>query len=268
MLYLSVLLSGLYAISLVAAAGQKCYSLTGTELDNTFTSCNSTAKHSGCCATNRTTGADICLDNGLCMATENVYMGTIWQPGCTDSTGKATQCPQLCPGMNNNFDGLNPVPAWNIQTCDFGIYCCRAINDRRNCCNNSTAPRVTTTSIGAFELQTATASSTSISSAATATDSPSDLEANLTSTEDVCKDEKHKTAVVGGAVGGILGTTVVGMLGLVYWMSKREQRQRKLKEHYEEQFAQTWAYRKAMAASTTSMRTEAQEEFMSKSSGS
>ena len=174
--------------------------------------------------------------------------------------------------VSNDFDGLNAVSAWNIQTCDFGTYCCRAINDRRNCCNNSTAPRVTTTSIGAFQLQTATAvsssTSTAASSAATATGSPPDLEATLTSNEDICKSEKHKTAVVGGAVGGILGAAVVGLVSLVYWMSKREQRQRKLKEHYEEQFAQTWAYRKAMAASSTSMKTDAYEESMGKSSGS
>lgn len=73
---------------------------------------------------------------------------------------------------------------------------------------------------------------------------------------------------MGGAVGGILGAVVVALMGLVYWMSKREQRQRKLKEHYEEQFAQTWAYRKAMAASTTSMKTDTHEEFLGKASGS
>jgi hypothetical protein len=174
--------------------------------------------------------------------------------------------------VNNDFGGLNPVSAWNVQTCDFGTYCCRAINDRRNCCNNSTAPRVTTTSIGTFQFQTATAvsssSSTAASSTATATNSSSDLGATLTSNEDVCKSEKHKTVVVSGTVGGILGAAVVGLLGVVYWMSKREQRQRKLKEHYEEQFAQTWAYRKAMAASTTSMKTDAHEEFMGKATGS
>ena len=93
----SFTLSFSYA-TLVAAASQKCYSLTGSELDNTFAPCNSTAKHSGCCATNKSVGADICLDSGLCMATSGQYMGTIWQPGCTDSTGKATECPQLCPG--------------------------------------------------------------------------------------------------------------------------------------------------------------------------
>ncbi|KAF3039504.1 hypothetical protein E8E12_004041 [Didymella heteroderae] len=205
------------------------------------------------------------------MATQNEFIGTIWQPGCTDSTGKAIECPQLCPGMNNDFSGLTPVSAWNVQTCDFGTYCCRAINDRRNCCNNATAPRFTTSSIGALRLQVSTTvsspgSSTS-SAAATATGSSSNLEeATLASNADVCKSERHKTAIVGGVLGGIFGPAVVGLLGLAYWMWKREQRQRKLKEHYEEQFAQTWAYRKAMAASTTSMKTDANEEFMGKSS--
>jgi hypothetical protein len=175
--------------------------------------------------------------------------------------------------VKNNFDGLNPVSAWNVQTCDFGTYCCRAINDRRNCCNNSTAPRITTTSIGALQLQSATALSPSVSSTssaiATATGFSSDREATLTSNADVCEGEKHNTIVVGGVLGGILGTAVVGLLGLTCWMSKREQRQRKLKEHYEEQFSQTWSYRKkAMAASTTSVKTDAHEEFMGKSSGS
>ena len=98
MLSRSIILSFLYTTSLVAAANQKCYSLTGAELDDTFAPCNSTAKHSGCCATNKSTGADICLDSGLCMASSGQYMGTIWQPGCTDSTGMASECPQLCPG--------------------------------------------------------------------------------------------------------------------------------------------------------------------------
>lgn len=172
----------------------------------------------------------------------------------------------------NDIDGLNPVSAWNIQTCDFGTYCCRAINDRRNCCNNSTAQRITATSIGALQLQTAAAmpssTSTSACSAATATNPPSNLGATLVPDQDVCKGEKHKTAVVGGLLGGILGPAVVALVGLVFWISKREQRQRKLKEHYEEQFAQTWSYRKAMAASMTSMKTDVHEEFTGKSSGS
>ncbi|KAF1927903.1 uncharacterized protein M421DRAFT_5576 [Didymella exigua CBS 183.55] len=273
MLSRSYLISFVYATSLVAAASQKCYSLTGTLLNDSFAPCNPTARHSGCCATNKTSGADICLDSGLCTATQNEFMGTIWQNGCTDSTGNATECPQLCPGMNKDFDGLTPVSAWNIQTCDFGTYCCRGIDDRHNCCNNSTAPRITTTSIGAFQLQTSTAVSSSTSStssaAATATSLSYDREATLTSNADVCKSEKHKTTIIGSVIGGVLGTAMVCLLGVVYWMAKREQRQRKLKEHYEKQFAQTWAYRKALATSTTSVKTESHhEEFMEKSSGS
>ena len=96
MLSRSTLLLALYAAA--GAAAQTCYGLTGDVLDHSFAPCNPDAKHSGCCATNRTTGADICLDSGLCMSTTSDYMGTIWQPGCTDSTGQATECPQVCPG--------------------------------------------------------------------------------------------------------------------------------------------------------------------------
>jgi hypothetical protein len=96
MLSRSTLLFALYAAA--GAAAQTCYGLTGAVLDHSFAPCNPDAKHSGCCATNRTTGADVCLDSGLCMSTTSDYMGTIWQPGCTDSTGKATECPQVCPG--------------------------------------------------------------------------------------------------------------------------------------------------------------------------
>jgi hypothetical protein len=169
---------------------------------------------------------------------------------------------------SNDFGGLDPVSAWNIQMCDFGTYCCRALNDRRNCCNNSTAPRITTSSIGAFQLQTATAVSSSTSTSAlpavTATNSPSDLEATLEPNEDVCKSEKHKTAVVGGALGGILGAAVLSLMAVIFWMYKRERRQRKLKEHYEEQFSQTWAYRKAMGASNTSIKNGGHEEWIGK----
>jgi hypothetical protein len=38
------------------------------------------------------------------------------------------------------------------------------------------------------------------------------------------------------------------------WLRSKEQHQRRLKEHYEEQFAQTGAYRRAVAASSASLR--------------
>lgn len=87
----------LFVTLISVTVSQKCYGLDGKALDNTFAPCNPNAKHSGCCATKRTTGSDICLDNGLCMATTNELMGTIWQNGCTDATGKSEACPRMCP---------------------------------------------------------------------------------------------------------------------------------------------------------------------------
>ncbi|KAG9197953.1 hypothetical protein G6514_000672 [Epicoccum nigrum] len=287
MLSRSTLLLVLYAAA--GAAAQTCYSLTGGVLDHSFAPCNPDAKHSGCCATNRTTGGDICLDSGLCMSTTTEHMGTIWQPGCTDSTGKATECPQVCPGMNNKFDGHDPVPAWNIQTCDFGTYCCRAINDNSSCCNNSTAPTFKSSTLGSWDFKAAAIAavgssdvssddsstiSTPATSSSTAAPSPEETQATLITNADVCESEKQKTVIVGGALGGILGAVIVGLLGVIFWMAKREQRQRRLKEHYEEQFAQTWAYRKHIAASTASVkddrldRIDSHDEIVDKSSSS
>ena len=88
----------LFATFVALAIGQKCYGLDGTALDDTFAPCNPSAKQSGCCAVKRTVGsADLCLDNGLCMGTNNEFMGTIWQNGCTDPTGKDEACPRMCP---------------------------------------------------------------------------------------------------------------------------------------------------------------------------
>lgn len=39
---------------------------------------------------------------------------------------------------------------------------------------------------------------------------------------------------------------IVGLAGLVAWLARREKRQRRLKEHYEEQFGQNFAYRRTV----------------------
>jgi len=81
---------------IAVAMAQKCYSVDGAALNSTFTPCNPGAKHSGCCAS-----TDLCLSNGLCMATTDVYIGIIFSRGCTDSTGNDVACPQLCPGRKS-----------------------------------------------------------------------------------------------------------------------------------------------------------------------
>ncbi|KAF2121496.1 hypothetical protein BDV96DRAFT_640886 [Lophiotrema nucula] len=259
----------LIAIGIVIAADQTCYGLNGTELDTTYGPCKPGARHSGCCAINRPAGSvDICLDNGLCMATDGQFMGTIWQDGCTDPTGEDPGCPRMCPDVRDSFDGLNKVLAWNIQMCDYGTYCCRAVNDHNNCCNNATAPIIKTNFLGAFQFETSTAGVASTSaptstptSASAATETvfgtaiTSGVPFQATSTSAprpnaVCS--KDKSAVVGGAVGGVLGAVIIALLGAMWWLYKRENRQRKLKEHYEEQFGQTWAYRRTVLVESDS----------------
>ncbi len=96
MLRLSLLT--VFAVFAAAATSQKCYALDGTALDDTYAPCNPGATYSSCCATKRTSGSpDICLDSGLCMQTNNEFMGTLWQSGCTDPTGKDAACAKLCP---------------------------------------------------------------------------------------------------------------------------------------------------------------------------
>ena len=87
-----------FATFVALSASHQCFGLDGSKLDNTFAPCNPTAKHSGCCATNRPSGAELCLDSGLCMSTIGESTGMIWQAGCTDESGKAVECPRVCPG--------------------------------------------------------------------------------------------------------------------------------------------------------------------------
>ncbi|KAH8728792.1 hypothetical protein GQ44DRAFT_578819, partial [Phaeosphaeriaceae sp. PMI808] len=213
----------LFAIAL----GQQCYGVDGTKLDDTFAPCNPTANHSGCCATKRSSGADLCLDNGLCMSTRGEFMGMIWQNGCTDATGKDVACLKICPDSTNNIGGLNPVSAWNVQQCDYGKFCCRAANDRRSCCNNTTSPKITTSSIGAFQVQTSTATSTSstpqltqVLGTAVSTGSPFTVTTAPSSNN--CQKEKQQTAVVGSVIGGLFGVIILFLASAMLWMHKKE----------------------------------------------
>ncbi|KAF2659192.1 hypothetical protein K491DRAFT_712957 [Lophiostoma macrostomum CBS 122681] len=245
------------SLSTAADANATCYGLDGTQLDDTYAPCNTGSGHSGCCATRGAAGSvDICLDNGLCMATNDQYIGTIWQEGCTDATGKDPGCPNICPDATTNFDGLTSVSAWNIQMCDYGSYCCRAVGDHNNCCSNATAPKITTTFLGAFQVATSTATSattsqdpTSVVATAVSTGQPF-TSTSLPSTASTCP--KDKSAQVGGAVGGVLSAAILGLLGVIFWMHRREKHQRKMKEHYEEQFGQNFAYRRTIIVESDS----------------
>ncbi|KAH3946863.1 hypothetical protein HBI56_061750 [Parastagonospora nodorum] len=263
-----------FATFVALSASQQCFGLDGSKLDDTFAPCNPTAKHSGCCATNRPSGAELCLDTGLCMSTTGQSTGMIWQAGCTDETGKAVECPRVCPGVSNNFGGLTAIKAWNIQQCDSGTYCCRAPNDKRSCCDSSSAPKVTISSLGSLQLPVATAtpvpSSTSSPSsspknvAATAVSTGSTFLATSAASPDTCTKERHQTAVVGGTIGGLFGTIIVALACLAFWLHKSEARQRRLKNHYEEQFVQTAAYRRTLASTISLLGSNELEEVKSR----
>lgn len=73
---------------------------------------------------------------------------------------------------------------------------------------------------------------------------------------------------MGGTVGGLFGALILGLVATILLMYKKEKRQRRLKEHYEEQFSQTNAYRKALASSAGSIRESTfMEDLKLKSSG-
>jgi threonine dehydrogenase-like Zn-dependent dehydrogenase len=150
----------------------------------------------------------------------------------------------------DDFDGLKPVTAWQLQTCDYGKYCCRGINDRRSCCNNATAPKVTTTLSATLQLPPPTPSPTSEDVLATSTPSTTALPLD----KNTCAKEKRETVIVGSTIGTLFGAIIAALAATILWMYKREKRQRKLKEHYEQQFSQTNAYRKALASSAGSTR--------------
>jgi NhaP-type Na+/H+ or K+/H+ antiporter len=90
--------------------------------------------------------------------------------------------------------------------------------------------------------------------AATAVSTGTPFEATPTPPAKTCAKEKRETAIVGGTLTAVFSILIAGLAATIYWMYKREKRQRRLKEHYEEQFSQTNAYRKALASSAGSCR--------------
>ncbi|EMD95495.1 hypothetical protein COCC4DRAFT_155910 [Bipolaris maydis ATCC 48331] len=237
---------------------QQCYGVDGSLLDKSYTPCNPSAKNSGCCAS-----GDICLSNGLCMGTQGASIGVIFSRGCTDSTGKDVACPQQCSGGSSNSNSASTTAAWQLETCDSGEYCCRAANSTKSCCNNPTAPRVT--SPLSATLQIPAPASTPAADSPDQEPASSSPRPTLPITSN-CQEEKTHTAIVGAILGGLLGGIILGLIIAVRWMYKRERRQRRLKEHYETQMSKTNAYRKALEETVGSARPSLSlEQVVSKS---
>lgn len=77
-------------------AAKKCYYVDGSDVDNSFQPCFPNKDVSPCCASNKDSG-DMCLSSGICYAQQGMYNGLMYVNGCTDKTGKSSDCVQVCP---------------------------------------------------------------------------------------------------------------------------------------------------------------------------
>lgn len=202
-------------ISLVrGVSAAQCYHLDGTQADKTHQPCDPDAEVSACCALDKG-NPDVCLSSGLCYAQEPFYRGLIYSNGCTDPSGESGECPHFCPDRRDEWNGGAEVEVWNILQCNpGGQFCCRATDDRENCCANSTA--TVKSDIGSLVLCPTSSTSEKTRSAPSSTDDPT---LSHTSTADCPADD---TALVGGAVGGALGGALLALvvLTLITWKRK------------------------------------------------
>ncbi|PHH74268.1 hypothetical protein CDD80_3191 [Ophiocordyceps camponoti-rufipedis] len=182
---------------LASAAKQQCYGIDGTPSDDSQQPCNPEAVFSPCCALNKAK-PDVCLSSGLCYAQDSGYEGFIYSNGCTDPTGRADACPHVCPDRTNNWKGGPVVASYNVLQCREGShFCCRKSLDPENCCSNAGA--VVSVNVGQLRFPTTTASASAV------------CHPDRAVSEKPCP--KDNSAVVGGAVGAVLGGALLASLG-------------------------------------------------------
>jgi hypothetical protein len=80
-----------FGLCISASLTTTCYSIQGQPLGPNYLPCNTTTQYSACCNI-----LDLCTSNGLCLATKSGYQGFLYANGCTDSTGRADECPHAC----------------------------------------------------------------------------------------------------------------------------------------------------------------------------
>ncbi|PFH56878.1 hypothetical protein XA68_15828 [Ophiocordyceps unilateralis] len=210
------LLALLVLASPLSAAKQQCYHIDGTPSADSSQPCNPEAVFSPCCDTNKAK-PDICLSSGLCYAQDSGFEGFIYSNGCTDPSGKADACPHVCPDRTNNWKGGPVIGSYNVLQCrEGGHFCCRKAMDSENCCG--VADAAVSVNIGQLRFPTSTATTTSTTTTPTSAVCHPD---RAVSGEGCPKDN---SAVVGGAVGGVLGAALLGSLGALAVMCLRRGR--------------------------------------------
>ncbi|TQV95874.1 hypothetical protein V2A60_001044 [Cordyceps javanica] len=200
---------------------KKCYWITGNEMPPDFGPCNPDAANSPCCALNKS-DPDVCMGSGVCYSQTDDYEGNMYINGCTDKTGKAKECAQMCnPPSHKDANSLD------VLECGRGVYCCRDFGTSGNCCTVSSA--LLTTGLGKLVVaaKTITVSSGATTAAASATTSASTTLGaapgvnSSSASASGAQCPKSNGAVIGGAVGGTLGAALLASLAALAFLYKR-----------------------------------------------
>lgn len=108
--------------------------------------------------------------------------------------------------------------SYNVLQCNQGShYCCREVDDTKNCCDG---PNTFSANIGKLLLPTKTISVSGTGTAAVTTTPTSDSSSQKDTSDSKCP--KNNTAVVGGAVGGVLGVALLAALGTIAALTLRK----------------------------------------------
>ncbi|RCI13788.1 hypothetical protein L249_8185 [Ophiocordyceps polyrhachis-furcata BCC 54312] len=201
-------LLALLALASAAKGKQKqCYGIDGSPSADSNQPCNADAVFSPCCATNKAK-PDICLSSGLCYAQDSGYEGFIYSNGCTDPTGRADACPHP---SNLAFAAKGPIIG-KAGLLSARTTCYSAL-DPDNCCGNAAA--AVSVNVGQLVLPTPTPTPT------TSTVCHPD---RAVSSAERCSNDSS-AAVVGGAVGGVLGAALLASLGALAVVCLRRKRE-------------------------------------------
>jgi hypothetical protein len=116
------------------------------------------------------------------------------------------------------------VSSYNVLQCNkLAQYCCRSYSDTSNCCSNTSVQLngdIGTLSLPPVETKTLTVLSGASTTATLACNQDPRIQNATTGSE--CP--KSNTAVVGGAVGGVLGAALLAALGTIAFMCRRSPR--------------------------------------------
>ncbi|KAI9149003.1 hypothetical protein HJFPF1_11047 [Paramyrothecium foliicola] len=218
----------------IPTGAAQCFHVDGTEAPG-LKACTPDTPFSACCQSE-----DLCMSSGLCYSEQPGFEGFIFESGCTDKSGRDIACPHFCP------DRGPPVKDWNVLQCNPGVFCCRHSSDTGTCCaqadeflifatpGNLMVSRVTGMPQAGPNITSTVTLPPGESATVTVTSRPLPMDfqqpdASLGSGKSpalvTAECQPDKSALVGGAVGGVLGTALLSALGLIAFLLIRQAKQ-------------------------------------------